>query len=190
VRGTTSEWDIACKRLVIVGLQGSGKTCLARSFLLSEPASLVYDVLDEYQGVNRYIATGRQYEPAALNELNELVRRVVIGSGKVRLFVLDEANRFCPNRRPLPDSISELNDFQRHYGIAFAVVARRPVQLNTDLVELAHYLFVFRLGGKNDLLYLDSLTAGLADAVAGLSRYQFVVVDPQRRFKVHEPIKL
>lgn len=183
-------WDIASKRFVIVGLQGSGKTCLARTFLRSEPASIVYDVLDEYQGLNRYIATGRQYDPESLNELNEFVNRVVVGSGKVRLFVLDEANRYCPNRRPLPDSISELNDFQRHYNIAFGVVARRPVQLNTDLVELAHYLFVFRLVGKNDLEYLDSLSAGLADVVAGLGQYEFVVVDPLRRYQVHKPVKL
>ena len=181
-------WDIRCKRFCIFGLQQSGKSYLARRILASEPAHFVYDPLHEHVGCNRYLARYRQYIPEAIAELDLLVRRVVIGSGKVRLFVVDEANRYCPNRRPLPDSIGELNDFQAHYDIGFGVIARRPVQLHTDLVELAHYLFVFSLRGKNDLAYLDCLAAGLADAVAGLEKYHFVVVDPQRRFTVHAPV--
>jgi len=181
-------WDIASKRFVIFGLQGSGKTCLAKYILKSEPAHLVYDVLDEYRGFNRYIATYRQYTPEGLDELNLCIQRVVIGSGKVRLFILDEANRYCPNGRPLPNAVSELNDFQRHYRIAFGAVARRPAQLATDLTELAHYIFVFRLRGKNDLAYLDALSAGLGDAVAGLTGHQFVLVDPGRHYQVQEPV--
>ena len=181
-------WDIRCKRFCIFGLQGSGKSYLARHILESEPAHFVYDPLHEYAGCNRYLATHRQYTPEAVAELDLLVRRVVIGSGKIRLFVLDEASRYCPNRRPLPDSIGELNDLQRHYDIGFGLIARRPVQLHTDLVELAHYLFIFALRGKNDLAYLDSLAAGLADAVVSLDKYQFVVVDPRRQFSVHAPV--
>lgn len=180
--------DLRSKRFCIFGLQGSGKSYLARRLLQSDPAHFVYDVMHEHAGCNRYLATHRQYTPEAVAELDLLVRRVVIGSGKVRLFVLDEASRYCPNRRPLPDSIAELNDLQRHYDIALGFIARRPVQLSTDLVELAHYLFIFTLRGKNDLLYLDSLASGLADAVAGLEKYHFVVVYPQRRFSVCKPI--
>ena len=181
-------WDVRSKRFCIFGLQGSGKSYLARRLISAEPAHFVYDPMHEHSGCNRYLATHRQYSPEALAELDLLVRRVVIGSGKVRLFLLDEASRYCPNRRPLPDSIAELNDLQRHYDIALGFIARRPVQLHTDLVELAHFLFVFSLRGKNDLAYLDSLASGLADAVASLERYHFVVVDPLRRFSIHAPV--
>ena len=180
--------DLHSRRFCIFGLQGSGKSFVARRILLSEPAHFVYDVMHEYQGCNRYLVRNRQYTPEALAELDLLVNRVVIGSHKVRLFVMDEASRYCPNRRPLPESIGELNDLQRHYDVACGFIARRPVQLNTDLVELSHYLFVFTLRGKNDLAYLDSLASGLADAVAGLEKYHFVVVDPQRHFSVHSPV--
>lgn len=179
------------KRFVILGLQGSGKTHLAKYLLGQTPASIAYDVMHEYKGYNRYIVKYRQYSSDGINELNRLVSQVVIGSGKIKLFILDEANRFCPAKpKPLPDSILELNDWQRHYHISFGVICRRPVQLHTDLIELAHYLFIFQLKGKNDLLYLDSMAAGLGDKILALPEYHFVIVYPNHEFEVHPPISL
>jgi len=177
------------QRFAIFGLQGSGKSYLAKKLLSREPRSLVYDVMDEYQGFNRYIVKYRQYEPAAISELDTLVNKIVIGSGKIRCFVLDEANRFCPPKpHPLPASILDLNDGQRHYNIAFGVIARRPTQLHSDLTELAHWLFIFNLPGKNDQSYMDELKTGLGDIVAGLPEHQFVILDQRRNVTVHEAI--
>jgi hypothetical protein len=189
--------DITNKRFVIFGLQGSGKTELAKKVLKSVPVNtyLVYDVHHEYKGFTRYLAANRQVDrrkdnDPGIEELNAIVQHVVIDSGKIRLFVLDEANRFCPNHFPLPASILVLNDDQRHDKIAVGFVARRPAQLNTDLVELAHYIFVFRLTGRNDFQFLEDTAEGLGEAVKSLNDYEFCVVGPDRRFKVHEPLKI
>lgn len=183
--------DLTDKRFVILGLQGTGKTYMAKYLLEQHPASIVYDVLHEYLGYNRYIVKYRQYGNEAINELNMLVSKVVIGSKKIKLFILDEANRFCPAKpHPLPDSILELNDFQRHYGISFGAICRRPTQLHTDLVELAHYLFIFQLKGKNDLLYLDGIAGGLGDKVLALPEYHFVIVHPNHEYEIHWPVNL
>jgi len=188
--------DITNKRFCIFGLQGSGKTELAKRFLKSAPVNqyLVYDVHHEYKSFTRYLAANRQVDRRKDNdpgiiELNAIVERVVLHSGKVRLFVLDEANRFCPNKYPLPASILVLNDDQRHDKIAVGFISRRPAQLHTDLVELAHFLFIFRLTGRNDCQFLEDTAEGLGDAVKSLEDYQFIIVDPSRRFKVHEPLK-
>lgn len=183
--------NLTDKRFVILGLQGTGKTYLAKYILGQQPASIVYDVMHEYKGYNRYIVKYRQYKQEAIDELNKLVSQVVIGSGKIKLFILDEANRFCPPKpKPLPDSILELNDWQRHYHISLGAICRRPTQLHTDLIELAHYLFIFQLKGKNDLLYLDALAAGLGDMVVTLPEYHFVIVHPNHEFEVHPPVSL
>jgi len=183
--------DLTDKRFAILGLQGTGKTYLAKGLLEKQPLSIAYDVLHEYQGYNRYIVKNRQYGDEAIAELNMLVSKVVIGSGKIKLFVLDEANRFCPPKpHPLPDSILELNDWQRHYHVSFGVICRRPTQLHTDLIELAHYLFIFQLKGKNDLIYLDSMSAGLGDKILALPQYHFVIVHPNHEYEVHQPISL
>lgn len=187
--------DIVNKRFCIFGLQGSGKSILVKYLLRNTKDSIVYDVLKEHAGLNRYLVTNRQVKnhnssDPAIMELNGFVNRIVVGSGMVRMFILEEANRFCPPKpTPLPASILDLNDFQRHQKIAFGCVARRPVQLNTDLVELAHYLFIFNLAGKNDTQYLESVAEGLGEAVAKLPPFHFVVVPPGHTgFFVHAPI--
>lgn len=197
-RSQTGAWglmsipDINGKRFVIIGLQGSGKTVLSRILLKTVTNSIVYDVHHEYTGFNRYLVqykqvTHRPHDPA-IAELDNFVNQVVIGTGRIRLFIMDEANRYCPNHYPLPASILQLNDDQRHYHIGFGTIARRPTQLNTDLVELAHYLFIFRLTGRNDYKFLEDIAEGLGDAVKALEDYHFIIVDPGRRFQEHPPV--
>jgi len=183
--------DLTNKRFVILGLQGTGKSYLARHLLQHEQASIAYDVLHEYQGLNRYIVKYRQHGQEGVDELNLFVSKVVVGSKRIKLFVLDEANRYCPPKpHPLPDAILELNDWQRHYGISFGCIARRPTQLHSDLVELAHYMFIFQLKGRNDVAYLDTIATGLGQQVLQLPQYHFVVVHPNHEVELHPPINI
>lgn len=188
--------DISNKGFCIFGQRGTGKSVLTKHLLASESNSIVYDILKEHQGFNRYIPSHRQVklpdhsrDPAIL-ELNNFVNRIVIGSRAIRLFILEEANRYCPPKpKPLPQSILDLNDFLRHQRISFGCVARRPVQLNSDITELAHYLFIFRLAGRNDIQYLEDIAEGLGEAVKNLPEYHFIVVPQDRaRFYIHKPV--
>ena len=186
--------DISNKRAVIFGLQGSGKTELGKVLTRTIRAHLVYDVHHEYEGFNRYLVAFkrpniRDKNDPALKELNTIVGMVTT-SGQVRLFTLDEANRYCPNHYPLPSSVLVLNDDNRHDRIGFISIARRPAQLNTDLTELAHYLFIFTLTGRNDYSFLEDTAVGLGEAVKKLKAFHFVIVHPDRHFEVHPPIKI
>lgn len=186
--------DLKDKRFVILGLQGSGKTTMAKHILGTVKNHIVYDVHHEYQGFNRYFVENRQVRKSgdnndlAIAELNRFVTTCVLGPGLIRLFVLDEANRYCPNKYPLPSSILTLNDDNRHESIAFGVVARRAAQLNTDLVELAHYLFIYRLTGKNDYQYLEDISQGLGDAVRALPDFHYCLVHPNRQYETCKPV--
>jgi hypothetical protein len=43
------------------------------------------------------------------------------------LFIIDEANRFCPPKpKLLPAAVADLNDQNRHYLMSVGYVARRP----------------------------------------------------------------
>ncbi|OGN99176.1 MAG: hypothetical protein A2Y89_03090 [Chloroflexi bacterium RBG_13_51_18] len=186
--------DLTNKRFVVLGIQGSGKSVLVKYILKSYKHSIVYDVLREHQGLDRYFVERRQVvkhneDDPAIIELNNFVNQVVIGSGQIRLFVLEEANRYCPPKpTPLPSSILDLNDFNRHDKIAWGAVARRPSQLNTDLIDLAHYLFLFELPGKHDRDYLSDIIDGLGEAVRDLPPYHFIIVEHNRKFQTHKPI--
>jgi DNA helicase HerA-like ATPase len=185
--------DLAGKSFVILGLKGTGKSTLANLILntYGEKAFL-YDTLyespelspfDIYRPKNRY----------SVAELEAVIRAIVPENinqlPKYRLFVIDEANRFCPPYpSPLPASVADLNDQCRHYLMSAGFIARRPSQLNSNLIELADYTFVFRLTGKNDLVYLNNTVSGLGDAVATLGKYEFMQVNPDKSYEVCEPI--
>ena len=187
--------DISNKRAAIFGLQGSGKSELGKCLTRTVRAHIVYDVHHEYKGFNRYLVENkrpnlRDKNDPAIAELNALVDKVVLSSGQIRLFTLDEANRYCPNHYPLPSSILVLNDDNRHDRIGFIAIARRPAQLNTDLTELAHYLFIFSLTDRNDFAFLEDTAVGLGEAVKKLKQYHFVIVHPDRHFEIHPPISI
>jgi len=160
------------KRFCIFGLQGSGKTYLAKYILRQfGDAGWVIDVLNEYNGFNRYVMQDRTF--MGISELDMAIEHI-LKHYKPKLLIIDEANRYCRNKQPLPETVSYLNDFHRHMNLSIGFISRRPTQLNTDLVELAHYLFIFKLVGKNDLIYLDMLYPNLSQIVFELEQYNFV----------------
>lgn len=184
--------DLKNKRFIILGLPGSGKTELAKSIArsVSRDDCLVYDPLGgdpdhvDWVGFRRYVPDDRE----SAEELNECVKTLVI-KRRPALFLVDEANKYIkPKPHPLPSAIADLNDLSRHWGIAWGLIARRPVQFHPDVVELAHYLFVFSLRGRNDRQYLNDLHEGMGNAVATLPPFHFVVSEGGRRFFVHAPV--
>ena len=186
--------DLTGKTFTILGLKGTGKSTIANLVLntFGEKA-LYYDTLyeapensifDIWQPKNRYSVAELESVIKAIipQKINELP--------KYRMVIIDEANRFCPPKpSPLPASIADLNDQCRHYLMSAGFIARRPVQLNQDLIELSDYIFVFRLTGKNDIQYLNNTVSGLGDTVAELDKFEFVLVNPDKSFSVCEPIK-
>ncbi len=182
--------DLKGKRVCIFGLQGSGKSNLAALILKQYGQSaLIYDTLAEYKDELEYW----RYVPKNRGDQAELsaIVRLALKTRRWRMIVIDEANRYCPSKpAPLPQAISDLNDWCRHkqYDIIPVYIARRPVQLNQDLTELASHLFIFNLAGKNDVQYLNDLKAGLGDAAQGLKQYHFIVVNERREYQVLKPI--
>lgn len=179
--------DLNSKGFCIFGLPDSGKSTLA-NYILDQygAAAFIYDTLGEYAGspYDSYCPSDR-YDPEEL----EKVTRNILACRRYTLFIIDEANRFCPSKpAPLPQAIADLNDWRAHYGIGIGYIARRPVQLNQDLTELSHYLFIFTLKGKNDIQYLNDLSAGLGDAVFDIPPYHFVVMHPDRSFELYSPV--
>ena len=183
--------DLTRKTWASFGYKGSGKSTLSK-YIASQYGDdcLYYDTMHEASPE----ASFHYYRPADRRSITELENIVeLVGKTKrYRMFVIDEANRFCkPKPYPLPQGIADLNDWCRHpqYNLSVGYIARRPVQLNTDLTEIADYLFIFQLGGKNDIQYLNDLRDGLGDDVKDLPPYHFAMVFPDRTWEVMEPIK-
>lgn len=172
------------KRFIIIGPPGSGKTELAKSILRSTADAVVYDPLNEYGEFKHYVPRERDSK----EELETFIRMYVRPKAP-RLFMVDEANRYIePKPTRLTQEVSAINDFARHWNLAWGLVTRRPSQFHSDVVELAHFLFVFGLHGKNDRRYLDDLVQGLGDQVDALPEYHFLILQNGRVLGVHAPI--
>jgi len=177
--------DLTNKSWTIFGRKGGGKSWLTKHILDSTPNHWIYDPLGEHAGYNQYIPTDRESIP----ELEVFTLWAIDPANRPALLVVDEGNRYMkPKPTPLPKGISELNDFNRHWGISFGCVARRPVQFHTDLVELSEYVFFFPLSGVNNFRFMDDLYDGLADAVKSLPDHGFVSVHDGKTLTVHPPI--
>lgn len=180
------ELDLASKSFALFGLPDSGKSTFLNYLLTKWGANaFVYDTLhefsdmpyDSYQPDDRY----------SVEELEPVIRRAM--ALRYGLVVIDEANRFCPSKpAPLPQAVADLNDWRAHYSMAVGFVARRPVQLNQDLTELAHFLILFKLDGNLDSSYLNNLCTGLGDTVAALPDFHFAIYHKGHGFRVMKPV--
>ena len=182
------------KAITIVGLKGSGKTVFLKHLLNAFPKHLIVDPMLEYKGYRRYIPQNRSYSDGAVEEIDMVASMLVVPSkgskAKVDFFAVDEANRYFPSRHPLPPTIQDINDLQRHWDLTSAFIARRPTQINTDIVELSNYIIVYNLAGKNDIQYLNDLSNGLGDAVLQMPKYHFMFVDERRQYKMLSPVPM
>jgi len=186
--------NLESKRLCIFGLPGEGKSNLL-CWLISRYGSraFIYDTMHEYPDDQPFDV----YRPAdrySVPEMEKVLKLVVKLAGRKRykLVAIDEASRFAPSKpHPLPQILGEINDCCRHIeynNLTPVFIARRPTQLNQDLTELAHYLIIFNLKGKNDIDYLESFAAGLGEVVFHLKPFHFVLVNQRREFTIFNPV--
>lgn len=188
--------NLDSKRACIFGMPGEGKSTLLEWMLAKFGArAFVYDTMHEFDRGGSYDI----YRPRnrySVIELEEMLKKVVASARKrnYKLVAIDEANRFAPSKpHELPPILGEINDCCRHpeyNNFTPVFIARRPSQLNQDLTELAHYLFIFNLKGRNDIDYLNDFAKGLGDAVFSLPQYHFIVANQRREWQVCRPIKM
>lgn len=90
--------------------------------------------------------------------------------------------------KPLPENIGWVNDTMRHMKLSWVCIARRFVQMQVDISELAHRIIIYRLAGVNDMRRLADISEGLDDAVRSLAKYHYVEVDAERRYEIRPPV--
>lgn len=185
------ELNLKGKRVCVFGLQGSGKTIWTKNMALRY-RTLVIDILGEYNTQNYFVVRpeAKQLGPQLAGEFQQAMDEYVF-SKKYQwdMLVIDEASQYFPPKpAPLHPAMMRLNDFNRHMGLAFTCVARRPTQLHSDLTELAHYNIFFKLTGLNDMKRLRDMYPGLDAAVFSLGPREFIVYETGKRFYKCKPI--
>ena len=191
----TREISLAGKQVVVCGHRGAGKSTWIQHAVSDAPV-FVYDMNREHDHLPRYLPNHRRDDECKA-EVDGVISRLVTDNAphsRPGVVVLEEANRYVPNRGKIPAAVGELVDLGRHYetavadGVSVLYVTRRPAQLDPDVMELADYLVVYRIRGKNDKKRLNKEASGLGDAAAGLSDYEWILVDTDRTWTRMKPV--
>lgn len=178
--------DLRKRIFSIFGLNLSGKSNFAK-YLASKYKTVFFDVLGEhYKDFDAYVPEQR-HRPDVQDEYEKFIHKVRYMKN-YNMIIVDEANRVFPNKKPFKPKARAFFDEYRHYNKGIGFIARRPSQLNTDIPELSHHIFVFNLKGKNDLQYLNSINRKIGYLPARLEPYHFIHIKPDRSFEIHRPI--
>jgi len=94
------------------------------------------------------------------------------------IIIVDEADRFFPNRKTLTAIEDHFIQIGRHHGIGGIFVTRRLAKLHTDLPSQANKIFLFKHWQRADLDYLRESNLGdYAYLLRGLEKFCFMYLN-------------
>lgn len=190
-------------RITIIGLQGSGKTYLAKkAFLDREPQHLVIDPNDEYAGYTRYVPKYTDDYERLVEEIKIAVRKLVIPNtwsieqlekkgkdkpDRLKLLVIDEADLILPAKHNINAAIRNLIVKSRHLRLDIIFISRRPTDLNAYVMDVSDYLIVYKQVGYNALKTLRALKLDSDKAIKELDydNHEFLLFDRERAYTKH-----
>lgn len=179
------------KICVITGLPGSGKSHLLKENLIpalrkAGKKVICVDPNCEYKPSKGFMVYRIADYDNAEAEFETMIRYYMASDdGKKRkpdVIIVDESNVVF-QKMTLPPYTKKLVNTLRHEKIDLIVVARRPVDVNITMSELARERYVFRVSGVNDIKRLNDIMQGLGDdALAlGVHDYYHIVDDHQKQ---------
>ena len=188
-------------RVTIIGLQGSGKTYLAkRVFLDKEKRHLVIDPNDEYEGYTRYVPKYTDDYDKLTEEMKIAIKKMVLPNtwsieqlektgkekkDRLKLLVIDEADLMLPARHNINAAIRNLIVKSRHLRLDIVFISRRPTDLNAYVMDVSDYLVVFKQVGYNALRTLRALKLDSDKAIKELDyeKHEFLLFDRERNYR-------
>jgi len=190
-------------RITIIGLQGSGKTYLAKkAFLDREPNHLVIDPNDEYAGYTRYVPKYADDYEKLVEEIKIAVRKLVLPNtwsleqlekkgkdkpDRLKLLVIDEADLILPAKHNINAAIRNLIVKSRHLRLDIIFISRRPTDLNAYVMDVSDFLIVYKQVGYNALKTLRALKLDSDKAIKELDyeNHEFLLFDRERAYTKH-----
>jgi len=161
------------KRIILIGMQGSGKTTIAKKIIRAFKNPLVYGVYSEEweKEPNKIKMTiPKSFSAEAFNEFSEgLIQEQIKNKTYDALFV-DDADLFFTNNLNNFESTNRLFISMRQLGLSLVLASKRPQNLSTKTYENADLIFNFAVEGVNVKKYLENLHEKMKILLPKLSR--------------------
>lgn len=161
-------------KITIIGMQGSGKTILAKKLIKLFKNPLVYGVYPEEwadapERVNLYPV--KSYSVEAFNEFaGELINFQKTDKKPYDCLFIDDADLFFKTNFDVYENINRLFISQRQLGLTLIFASKRPQNLSTKVYENSDYTFAFATEGINVKKYFENLHENMKMLLPKLSR--------------------
>ncbi len=189
-------------RLVILGLQGSGKTYLTKTRFIPDYGDeyIVFDPNNEYVGYHRYVPRFLGNDARLKEEMALFVRRVVLPNTqsiedlergrkpkpkRLKAVIFDESDLIAPSKSNIPATLRDLVVRSRHLQLDLIFVARRPTDLSAYLMDTSDYLVVYKQVGYNALKTMRALKIDSDKEIKELdyNKHEFLLFDRERSYR-------
>jgi len=179
--------DFHNHKVVIFGIQGSGKTVLAKHIMRGFKKPMVYKINQDFNNEQCYL-----YKPTDVyGELDSFIKW--FNKSDHDLLILDEADLFFSSNFSLA-KYPNLNDLainHRHYNKTLVLISRRPQDIPTKIVESCKVQFWFKIEGANVQRKLQEIDPRMLELMEQLKfgDFQFIVKEIGQAPSIHAPVK-
>lgn len=178
-------------KIVFLGYSGCGKTTLMEWFIdgpLKDYNKVVLDPVSRFSRLKHIRYSGKVeckhpgknkvcYKLQSESELSALVKTINDKDKLNVMLIVDEIDQFT-RTRSMDSELSLYFQQGRNYNHGGLFSVRQVGRLNKEILSNAHYLILFRIYNKNDIMTLESITGlELNDLIKTLPEYAFYIVD-------------
>jgi len=188
-------------KICIVGYSGAGKTVLMDYFLnnvvVNFPNVVVVDPVSKfsektnirYKGVVKAINPHKNiviYKLQTEDDLEELITKINDIDEEPVFLCVDEIDRFVRFNYMLPETSLFFQQGRNYkHGGLFSV--RQVGLLNKQIFSNSHYLILFKVYNKNDILYLESVIPyKFVKLIPELQEHSFYLIDLHKSILIGE----
>jgi len=185
------EFDLTEKKIGIYGIQGSGKTELAKGLVRTYfKKPIVYTSNHDWDNEDVYLY--RTDKPKAdLRKFCEAMKEKA-RQGKISVIIFDDADLLFSSNMDIPLPLKDLHINHRHYKLALVFLSRRPQDIPTAIVESCHWLYILKCEGDNIRKKFNEVNRQIWELVEELKYkdYRFVVKKIGESPYIHDKIEM
>jgi len=181
--------DFSNQKVVICGLQGSGKTTLAKKLVMNKRTLVYTPHLDEWEDMpdNIILYKWRNFY-TDVEEFLKIAKKLGL-KREIDGVVIDEFDMLFKSNWDI-NKIEILNDItinHRHYNLFVIGITRRPQDVPSKIFESSKYIISFALQSPNAIRKFNEIYTKMGDMIKKLDYYkhEFLIKEIAK-----EPIKI